>query len=441
MLPTEGNIIVADLGFGDCGKGTVVDFLASQREFAACIRFNGGAQAAHNVVLPDGRSHTFSQFGSAAFHQVPTHLSRFMLVNPYLLAHEADDLAANGVDDPFHMITVDKRALVTTPYHRKANQMREKLRGERAHGSCGMGIGETMNFASLFPPMAIRVQDCSDPDVLLNKLNLLRMWYEHEFFGDDKARKTLEYLGLSYDREKWGMPEHFPSVDEIIETFLAFANCIEIVDEDWLPNLMQKKDCIFEAAQGVLLDEWYGFHPYTTWSTTTFSNAENLLFEDLALTGYKLGVVRTYTTRHGAGPHPTEDFTLDEILPEEHNGTGKWQGKWRVGHFDLVAHRYAVEVAKPDGLAITHLDKVDHRMKMCDRYVTKAGVELQDIQPSPTHDHAYQEGLTDLLYNVKPHYRPVSDWIREISAGLDVPAVLASYGKTWQDKVLLPANV
>ena len=94
------HVIVVDLGYGDSGKGGVVDWLCanpgvgwlgSAGPVHAVVRFNGGAQAAHNVVTPDGRHHTFAQFGSGSFTPgVRTHLSRFMLVDPL---HEVDEVA------------------------------------------------------------------------------------------------------------------------------------------------------------------------------------------------------------------------------------------------------------------------------------------------------------------------------------------------------------
>jgi adenylosuccinate synthase len=95
------HVIVVDLGYGDAGKGTVVDWLCSSHgggPVHTVVRFNGGAQAGHNVVTTDGRQHTFAQFGSGTFSpRVRTHLSRFMLVDPLALAAEAGHLAALGV--------------------------------------------------------------------------------------------------------------------------------------------------------------------------------------------------------------------------------------------------------------------------------------------------------------------------------------------------------
>src|SRR3954467_7607322 len=95
------HVIVVDLGYGDAGKGTVVDWLCTQGPVQAVVRFNGGGQAAHNVVLPDGRHHTFAQFGSGTLRGVPTHLSRFVVVDPLALTAEAAHLGELGVPDPF----------------------------------------------------------------------------------------------------------------------------------------------------------------------------------------------------------------------------------------------------------------------------------------------------------------------------------------------------
>ena len=168
--------IVVDLGYGDAGKGSTVDWLCSpgraERSRAASriravVRFNGGAQAGHNVVTPDGRHHTFAQFGAGTFHGVPTHLSRFMLVEPFALAAEAAHLAELGIGNPFALLSADSRALITTPYHRAANRVRESARdrtpGSARHGTCGMGIGETVSFSlAVSPDKPPRVGDCRD---------------------------------------------------------------------------------------------------------------------------------------------------------------------------------------------------------------------------------------------------------------------------------------
>ena len=114
------------------------------------------------MVTADGRHHTFAQFGSGSFTPgVRTHLSRFVLVDPLAMAAEAAHLASVGVPDALDRLTVDRDALLATPYHRAANRARELARGRDRHGSCGMGIGETVRYALEHPADAPRVADCA----------------------------------------------------------------------------------------------------------------------------------------------------------------------------------------------------------------------------------------------------------------------------------------
>src|SRR5687768_17809496 len=119
-------ILLIDLAFGDCGKGAVVDFLTRRHHAHTVVRFNGGPQAGHNVVTPDGRHHTFAQFGSGTFAPgVRTLLSRFMLIEPYAMLNEAKHLAAVGVGDAMARLIIDRRSPVVTPAQQAANRLRE----------------------------------------------------------------------------------------------------------------------------------------------------------------------------------------------------------------------------------------------------------------------------------------------------------------------------
>jgi adenylosuccinate synthase len=360
------HVIVVGLGFGDEGKGAVVDALCADEPVAAVVRFNGGAQAAHNVVA-DGRHHTFSQFGSGTLSGTPTLLSRYVLVEPIALAAEARALAALGVADPLSLLSVDRDALLTTPIHVAANRAREDARGADRHGSCGKGIGETAWYSlvcsqrpaqgSVFegqwvpgragPPPT--VGDCGDPAALRRKLDALARFYEP--LAD------------------------FPSVDDMVALYREFAVAVRMVSGDEVGRLATQGKLVFEGAQGVLLDQWRGFHPHTTWSTVTPDNARTLL----AASGHRaqvLGVTRTYQTRHGAGPLPTEEATLRH--PELHNSTGQYQGAWRAGHLDAVLLRYAVAACGGiDGLAVTHTDHAGGLAAVA--YRTGSGAQITDL--------------------------------------------------------------
>jgi adenylosuccinate synthase len=270
-----------------------------------------------------------------------------------------------------------------------------------------MGVGQTMEYALAHPDDAPRAGDVRSPSRLRRRLQAVH----------DRLTSMYGPLGG-------------PPVAAVADVFTAFGRAVTLVDNSVYPQVLAKGICVFEGAQGVLLDEWRGWHPYTTWSTTTFANVEALCsaFE-------RLGVVRTYTTRHGAGPFVT---AADLPIPEAHNGIGEWQGAFRVGHFDAVAHRYAVEVCGGvDALAVTHLDIPSSvpELRICPEYEVD-GLPWRRIVPGPERDLAYQTALTQLLEDARPSglYRP-DDWEGEISALLGAPIALASYGPRTSDKV------
>ena len=132
------HVAVVDLGYGDAGKGTVVDALCAAGPVHAVLRFNGGAQAAHNVVTETGRHHTFAQFGSGTLRGVPTHLTRFVVVDPLALAAEAACLG-----NPFPLLTVDGDALLATPWQRAATSVARALSGLQGNQAALVGRGLT----------------------------------------------------------------------------------------------------------------------------------------------------------------------------------------------------------------------------------------------------------------------------------------------------------
>jgi adenylosuccinate synthase len=414
------HVIVVDLGYGDAGKGTVVDWLCSRegsRPVAAVVRFNGGAQAAHHVVTRDGRCHSFAQFGSGTLTPgVRSHLSRFVLVDPLALAAEAAHLASIGVTRALDLLTVDRDAPLATPYHQAANRAREIARGQNRHGSCGMGIGETASYAIAHPQDAPRAGDCASPRLLARKLATLREHLTSEL-GEFAA----------------------PPVRDVCDVYHAFAERVRLVDGGFLASMLRAGPVVFEGAQGVLLDEWRGFHPYTTWSTTTFANAEQLLAE-AGQTAVRLGVTRCYLTRHGPGPFVTEDPTL--ALPEPHNGHNRWQGPFRTGHLDAVALRYAIEVTGGvDAIALTHLDTAARcpSLRVCRSYHVE-GRPVTRLAPGPPRDLDYQEQLTGMLATARPAYsNPGGDWPQIVEQETGAPVVLRSHGPTAAEKTAIMA--
>ena len=441
--------ITVDLSFGDAGKGTTVEYLAATSESAAVIRFNGGSQAEHNIVTPDGRQHTFSQFGAASFlPDVPTHLSRDMLINPINMFREAEHLIDCGVTDIWERTTVDRFARIVTPYHQAGNRLRELVRAEGRHGSTGQGVSEAVINGMAYPELTILTGDLAERDIV-ERLEAQRL----------RARDQMAAIMAPTDTPDW-QALCDPSLSRLYaEEYAEWLRRVRVVGPDYLAELaMRYEHLVFEAAQGVLLDEKRGFHPHTTWSDTTPRNARRQL-DDIAFDGpvETLGIVRSYTTRHGFGPFVTEDPDLDGPLAEYFNGTGPWQGHFRIGHFDPLAHRYALDcIGGVDGLVITGLDRTEQLPEW--RYA--AGYELPDAEDAARYfdidgsgtardikvgrygDKAYTTRLTQLLFDTRPVYDTAPDptsetVVKMIGSLLDTPVVITSYGPTLDDKVLI----
>jgi adenylosuccinate synthase len=347
-------IVVVDLGFGDAGKGLLTDYLVRTRGAALVVRYNGGAQAGHNVVAPDGRHHTFSQFGAGTFVDgVDTVLSRHVVIHPTGLLAEAAVLEGKGIRDPLSRIRISERALVATPFHQAANRLREIARGAGRHGSCGVGVGEAVEDARARPDEAIRAADLRYPRRLAAKLARLRdaKWAEIEPLASSSASDPRAR------RERGIFTEEGVADAWIAEATRLGRPGVLVPDDALAKSMGAAATVVFEGAQGVLLDEVHGFHPFTTWSCCTMRNARELIREAAPEARVEhLGVLRSHAVRHGAGPLPTETTAFREMV-SDHNRDGEWQGPVRYGWFDAVLARYALEVVGGvDSVALTHAD-------------------------------------------------------------------------------------
>lgn len=415
--------VVVGLGFGDEGKGHIVDHLCRSNPGAAVVRYNGGPQAAHNVVLEDGTHHTFAQFGSGTLRGAKTHLSRFMLINPFNLMKENDHLRELGHYAALENLTIDEKAMVITPYHIAANRWAERKRGTNRHGSCGQGIGEAEKMRLYAPDLAIHAKDLKYRTLVRDKLEAQKHAYEF------KLETAM----------------HVRPAAEVASEFADIAMGLNVVGGGYEHELARQHDLVFEGAQGVLLDEWRGFHPYTTWSTTTSDNAGVLI--DAKTDVEWIGVLRCYHTRHGPGPFPTWASTSLELM-EEHNDFGEYQREFRVGHFDAVLANYALQCdGRITSLALTHLDRWHNRVRICNEY---ADSELQNRLASGARNHITrdlkaQEWLTNLLLHAHPRFEAQrqheEDNTARILELLDLPATMLSYGPRTDDIVDQKAGV
>jgi len=436
--------IVVDLGFGDAGKGLLTDFLARHFEAGLVVRYNGGAQAGHNVVAPDGRHHTFTQFGSGTFvPNVKTYLSRQVVIDPLALLFEGDALEGKRVQDVFSRLRISDQALVITPFHRAANRIRELARGADRHGSCGIGVGEAFEDALTYPENRVLAGDLKNPALLQKKM------------GDIRDLKHEQILTLGKDNsfdlstvQEYEVFERDDLIDSWVTAIARIGELGLVASDSTLAGWFREVDTfIFEGAQGVLLDADAGFHPYTTWSNCTAANAVELLDQfapDARVT--RIGVLRSYAVRHGPGPLPTEDASLASFV-SEHNQYNDWQRAVRYGWFDAVLARYALAVTGGvDTLAVTHMDILPRlkTWKYCPGYqelqvLNKTAITstisdslLTDFQLPPDLSLAERAQFTEVLSKAAPVFNTCNAddeaVIKEIEELLDQQVRIISYG-------------
>lgn len=353
--------LVIGLGFGDEGKGSVVDYLVRRTGSKLVVRFNGGSQAAHNVVDDRGVHHCFSQFGSGSFVPgVRTYLSRFVMVNPFNVLNEAAVLSAKIGEDPLPILMIDNHCPITTLFHSSINKMKELVSGSDRKGSCGKGVGETIKDAERLGEEMLFAGDLGDLEITYKKLKFI---HSRKL---DLAEQLVEQKPLLVRMPCYkflkGM-DNDSSLRQMAREYQVFAldSGVKIVQgSEYLPYALAESDVVFEGAQGVLLDVERGFWPYVTLSTTTFANALTVL-EEAKFSGEveKIGVIRAYANRHGPGPFPSRDKKLEAKIPDDHNIFNEWQRSFCVGWFDVPLARYALKACGGvDSLAITNLDRL-----------------------------------------------------------------------------------
>jgi adenylosuccinate synthase len=329
----KGNIVshhvaVIGAGFGDEGKGQMVDYFARTGNFSYVVRYNGGGQAGHTVVTEDGKRHVFSQLGSGSFRDIPTHLSRFFLFNPIYFMEERRVFTALHGGAP--KVTISASAEIVIPLDVIANRQSETERGHTRHGSCGHGIFQAQQRA-MYPRMSLWV-------------GRARKMKDHEIlkFLEDAHRKFPQY----------GTALELDVANRVfLENLRAALDCVKVMDDD---DILRCHHSIFEGAQGLLLDKDSGFFPHVTPSHTGLTNVVSLIAGsgDGSVNPYY--VTRTYLTRHGEGPlyhgwaNPsvaTEQWQADKLgkLAEDAtNVHNQWQGHLRRGPLSTRQMEFAI---------------------------------------------------------------------------------------------------
>jgi adenylosuccinate synthase len=365
---------VVGLQWGDEGKGKVVDLIAPG--YDAIVRYNGGANAGHSVVVKGERY---------ALHLVPSGIlypgrlaviANGVVVDPEVLLKETDGLALRGVD--VSGLIVSGHAHVVLPYHKAEDELREgvlaRARSGRS-GPAGQAIGTTKRgigpaYADkAHRATAVRMGDLLRPDVLRAKVELACAIKNATVRGLAEAGATAADAHRQFTPEEimaWAAPLAARLKDRVKDTTYLLHDLVGA-----------GKRVLFEGANAALLDVDHGTHPFVTSSSTTVLGIPAGTGVPGSRIGEVIGVAKAYSTRVGNGPLPTEQINdIGNRIRERGREYGTTTGRpRRVGWLDLVAVRYSAMLNGVTSLALMLLDVLSglDELNVCVAYELDGG--------------------------------------------------------------------
>ena len=375
------NIVVVGSQWGDEGKGKIVDWLSDQADVV--IRFQGGHNAGHTLVI-DGVTYKLRLLPSGIVRKNKISIiGNGVVVDPWALLEEIKEIKSKGVDVNENNFIISESANLILPFHREMDEIREDAAGKRKIGTTRRGIGPA--YEDKVGRRSIRVMD------LRSESNL-----DHR----------LENVLLHHNAIRKGLGKKIYKKDELKKELLKIApEILKFSQPVWLKIdefKKQGKKILFEGAQGILLDVDHGTYPFVTSSNTVAASAATGTGCGPSTINYVLGITKTYTTRVGEGPFPTE---LTDDIGEQLGFRGKEFGtvtsrKRRCGWFDGVLVRQTIKVSGIDGIALTKLDVLDEldEIKMCVQYELE-GKKI-DYLPAAVEDQV----------KIKPIYKKFKGW-------------------------------
>ena len=345
------NVVVIGTQWGDEGKGKVVDLLTD--EVAAVVRFQGGHNAGHTLVI-DGEKTVLHVIPSGILRDgVQCVIGNGVVLEPHALLKEVEALEARGVPVR-ERLRISGACPLILPYHVQLDLAREAARGKQKIGTTGRGIGPS--YEDKVARRGLRVGD---------------MFFWQEFSA--KLAEVMDYHNFMLTEYYKVDPVDF---EKTLEDCAAVAEHIKPMTCDVVPLLHDMREAgeniLFEGAQGAMLDIDLGTYPFVTSSNTTAGGTAVGSGFGPTYLDYVLGITKAYATRVGSGPFPTELFDdVGSRLAERGHEFGATTGRpRRCGWFDAVALRQAVHINSISGLCLTKLDVLDglETIKICVDY-------------------------------------------------------------------------
>jgi len=382
------NIVVFGSQWGDEGKGKIVDMLA--QESAAIVRFQGGNNAGHTLVV-GGEKCVLHLIPSGILHPGKICLiGNGVVLDPAVFLREIDTLAKKGVDVSPARLMISKKTHVIMPYHCALDVARESLRSGGAKiGTTGRGIGPC--YEDKMHRCGIRAADLADPELLRAKIAraleeknvLFKSLYGTEAMDPEQVYKDMLPIA---ERVR----PYLGDVSTAIQVAVAGGGTV-----------------LFEGAQGTHLDIDHGTYPFVTSSTTVSGNAASGSGCSPRMLERIIAIVKAYTTRVGGGPFPTELFDdTGDYLQSKGGEFGATTGrKRRCGWLDLVVLRESARLNGPTELAVTKLDVLSglKELKICVAYDYKG----QRVDYPPQEENA--------MAHVTPVFETLPGWDEDIS--------------------------
>jgi len=408
------NVVVIGAQWGDEGKGKITDLLSKSADMV--VRYQGGVNAGHTVVVEDKTFKLHLIPSGILYPDTDCIIGSGTVIDPKVLIEELDQLDALQV--PTANLYVSQTAHVTMPYHRLIDQASEERRGDQKIGTTGRGIGPT--YADKSERTGIRIVDLMYPEVLRERL----AW-------------TINYknaiLAKLYD---------LPPLDAnaVVDEYLGYAERLRpfVVDSSLklYEAVRQRRNILFEGAQGTLLDLDHGTYPYVTSSNPVAGGACIGAGVGPTMIDRVIGVAKAYTTRVGEGPFPTEiNGQMGEFLCDRGAEFGTTTGRQRrCGWFDAVIGRYAVQINGIDCLAITKLDVLDvmDTIQVCVAYEI-AGQQCEQFPTS-----AYTFAHCRPIYKTLPGWRQSTEHCRSLE---DLPQEALDYLKLLAELMEVPIAI
>lgn len=362
--------VVIGANFGDEGKGLMTDYFCHQAalrgENCIVVCHNGGAQRGHTIDTPEGLHYVFHHFGSGTFVGADTYLSKEFIINPILFRQEWEILGKIGYSPKIYLNPLCR---VTTPFDMIVNQVLEEARSDNRHGSCGLGIYETIE--------RHKTGNISYAHLFLNDFcglnrNVLELM-KNKYFT-----KRLIELGLSLN-EEWEEIFHNHGIIEHYLSDLDFMKRHVLITDDSV--LSQYQNIVFEGGQGLLLDQNNSeYFPHLTPSNTGLKNPAEMILRLFPDSDVEVCyVTRPYLTRHGAGRIDNEcgkeeiNPDMEDLtnVPNQHQGTMRY-GKMNVSE---LLNRIQKDFSNGKGwkisLSITHSNEVPGIFESVDSFETK----------------------------------------------------------------------